>query len=156
MNERVCKRCGRETWSSRSPYCREHRPPPEVRALWATKGREARGYGAAHKALRLRYLRAIESGEVVLCPRCRRRILPGTPFDLDHTPDRSSYLGPSHRRCNRVAGAKNGTAVTNAGRGVGGDYVRHWSRVWEWPIPPDVYVDPETIRAYLEEEARRT
>jgi hypothetical protein len=49
MNERACKRCGRETWSSRSPYCREHRPPPEVRAKWAAKTREARGYGAAHR-----------------------------------------------------------------------------------------------------------
>ena len=24
MNERACRRCGRETWSPRSPYCREH------------------------------------------------------------------------------------------------------------------------------------
>jgi hypothetical protein len=33
-------------------------------------------------------------------------------------------------------------------------YVRRWSRVWWWPIPADVYVDPEVMRKYLEEEAR--
>ena len=30
---------------------------------------------------------------------------------------------------------------------VGTGYVRVWSRVWEWPIPPDVYVAPEVVRA---------
>ena len=24
-----------------------------------------------------------------------------------------------------------------------------------WPIPPDTYIDPEVVRKYLEEEARR-
>jgi hypothetical protein len=112
-------------------YGREHRPPPEVRALWEKKSRDGRGYGAAHKAFRLRYLRAIESGNVVLCARCSRRILPGTPFDLDHTPDRSSYLGPSHRTCNRRQGGRNGAAVTRSRRAVaaaaGPTHV--WSRV---------------------------
>jgi hypothetical protein len=151
MNERACKRCGRLTWSSRSPYCREHRPPPEVRAKWAAKSREARGYGAAHKALRETYRRAIEDGTVVLCARCRRRILPGTPFDLGHTEDRTGWTGPEHAGCNRVAGARNGAAVTHRH----GECLRSWSRVWEWPIPPDVYVDPGVVREYLEEEARR-
>jgi hypothetical protein len=32
---------------------------------------------------------------------------------------------------------------------------RNWPRVWFWPIPHDVYVDPETVRKYLEEEAER-
>jgi hypothetical protein len=126
-----------------------------VRALWEKKSRDARGYGAAHKALRLRYLRAIESGQVVLCARCSRRILPGAPFDLDHTPDRSSHLGPSHRRCNRQAGARNGAAVTNSRRAAAVAEPTHvWSRVWEWPIPAGVYVAPEVVRAYLEEEVR--
>jgi len=34
-------------------------------------------------------------------------------------------------------------------------YVRSWSRVWFWPIPPDTYVDPEVVREYVEEEAER-
>ena len=160
MNERVCKRCGRETWSPRSPYCREHRPPPEVRATWATKTRDARGYGTTHKRLRERYRLVIDGGAVVLCARCRRRILVGEPWDLGHTADRMGWTGPEHRRCNRVAGARNGAAVTNTRRklqdaSAGTGYARVWSRVWEWPIPPDTYVDPDVVRAYVEEEARR-
>jgi hypothetical protein len=154
VNERACKRCGRQTWSPRSPYCRDHRPPPELRARWATKPREARGYGAAHRTLRAQVARVVEAGQAV-CARCGRPILPSEPFDLDHGPDRSSYLGPSHRRCNRRAGARNGTAVTNQSRRGRSGYVRVWSRVWSWPIPPDTYVDPEVVREYLEQEARR-
>jgi hypothetical protein len=33
--------------------------------------------------------------------------------------------------------------------------MRSWSRVWEWHIPPDTYVDPEVVLNHLEEEARR-
>jgi hypothetical protein len=157
MNERACKRCGQLTWSSRSPYCLEHRPPPEVRARWAAKTRERRGYGAIHKHLRERYRLLIGEGSVVLCARCRKRLLPGEPFDLGHVDrDRTRYAGPEHRRCNRVAGAKSGAAVTNARRrACEPEYVRSWSRVWSWPIPLDVYVDPEIVRAYLEEGATR-
>ena len=68
VNEQVCRRCGRETWSPRSPYCREHRPPPEVRAKWAAKTREARGYGLVHKRLRERYRLLVYGGSVVLAP----------------------------------------------------------------------------------------
>jgi hypothetical protein len=78
----------------------------------------------------------------------------GGAVDLDHGPDRSTYLGPAHRRCNRVAGARNGAAGPVRDRRRAG-YVGSWSRVWEWPIPSDVYVAPEVVRAYLEEEARR-
>ena len=35
------------------------------------------------------------------------------------------------------------------------EYVRSWSRVWFWPVPPDTYVDPAVVRVYLAEEARR-
>jgi hypothetical protein len=59
-----------------------------------------RGYGTAHQRERKRWAREVEKG-VVACARCGRPIAPGTPWDLDHLPDRSGYLGPSHRRCNR-------------------------------------------------------
>jgi hypothetical protein len=56
--------------------------------------------------------------------------------------------------CNRVTDARNGAAVTNRVRRGGGEYVGSWSRVWEWPTAPDVYVDPEVLRAYFQEAKR--
>jgi hypothetical protein len=137
-----------------SPYCRAHRPPPEERARWATKTREARGYGSRHITLRKQAVRLVESGQAV-CVRCGLPIAPGTPFDLDHDETRTGYLGVSHRTCNRRAGGRK-AAVTNARRRAEAEprYVRHWSRVWSWPIPPDTYVDPEVVREYLQDEAR--
>jgi hypothetical protein len=90
----------------------EHRPPPEVRARWAKQSRSRRGYGGAHKAIREQYRKAIDANQVVLCARCRRRILPGQKFHLDHSADRRSYLGVSHARCNLVAAGKAGWAAT--------------------------------------------
>ena len=42
------------------------------------------------------------------CPRCGLPMLPGQALDLDHTDDRAGYLGMSHARCNRQAGARLG------------------------------------------------
>ncbi len=100
------------------------------------KTREARGHGAAHKALRERVRVLIDSGSVVLCARCRRRTLAGEPWDLDHGPDRSSYLGPSHRRCNRLAGARKGAAVTHARHATQPAPMRRRSQNWNAPDPP--------------------
>jgi hypothetical protein len=101
------------------------------------------------------YARLVESGQAV-CARCDESIMPGSSWDLGHTPDRTGWTGPEHSRCNRIAGAKTGAAVTNARRRASEPkYVRVWSRVWSWPIPPDTYVDPRVVREYLEEEARR-
>jgi hypothetical protein len=49
-----------------------------------------------------------------LCVRCGLPILPGQPVDLDHTDDRAAYLGWSHSRCNRAAGARLGNARRRA------------------------------------------
>jgi hypothetical protein len=60
-----------------------------------------RGYGSKHKALRKRWASAVERGGVS-CARCGRQITPGTPWDLRHDDhDRTIYVGPEHRRCNR-------------------------------------------------------
>jgi hypothetical protein len=80
---------------------------------------------AAHKRLRERFRLLIDSGALVLCARCRRRILPADPWDLGHVDgDRNRYAGPEHRACNRRAGAKIGAAITNQ--------TRHprWPREW--------------------------
>lgn len=61
----------------------------------------ARGYGPEHKRLRRRWAREVAQG-LVNCARCGGFIYPGEPWDLDHTPERSGYLGPSHRACNRA------------------------------------------------------
>ena len=73
----------------------------------------ARGYGAEHRRLRARYQRVIDAGvESVWCVRCGLQILPKQPFDLDHDDfDRSLYLGPAHRHCNRSAAAVKGNKL---------------------------------------------
>ncbi len=67
-----------------------------------------RGYGAAHKAERIRWAKLIASGAAPPCARCGRPILPNETFHLDHSdaPDAHRlgiYLGPSHPACNNRA-----------------------------------------------------
>jgi putative intracellular protease/amidase len=47
----------------------------------------------------------VERGQVD-CARCDLLILPGGAWALDHTDDRTGYLGPSHEACNTSAGGK--------------------------------------------------
>lgn len=70
-----------------------------------TNSRQARGYGTAHVNERKRWAPIVARGEAC-CSRCGRPIAPGALWDLDHTPDRTAYLGPSHQHCNRRAGGK--------------------------------------------------
>lgn len=66
-----------------------------------------RGYGYPHQRRRKREARRVERGEVFCAaPRCKhprgRWIAPGEPWDEGHSPfDRTEYLGPMHRGCNR-------------------------------------------------------
>lgn len=65
----------------------------------------ARGYGSAHRRLRVQIARVVASG-FARCARCGDPIVPGSLWDLDHDDrDRSAYLGPSHRACNRATKA---------------------------------------------------
>lgn len=62
-----------------------------------------RGYNRRHKRLRQAWQVIIEiSG--VNCVRCGEPISPDQSWHLDHTEDRTGYLGPSHSRCNLKAG----------------------------------------------------
>lgn len=63
-----------------------------------------RGYGPAHRRLRARIARTLEGRP---CAReCGHIFRHGEPFDLDHTDDRSGYLGPSCPSCNRSAAGR--------------------------------------------------
>ena len=74
-------------------------------------GTTARGYGADHKRARAQYARLVNAGQAT-CSRCAKPITPGAPWDLDHSDDRTGYLGPAHQACNRAAG----TAKANRNR----------------------------------------
>ncbi|TFI01667.1 hypothetical protein E4A49_01100 [Micrococcus lylae] len=73
----------------------------------------SRGYGASHQRMREKYKPLVESGQA-LCARCQEPIAPGALWELDHSDDRSEYIGPSHRTCNRRAGQAKATAARMA------------------------------------------
>jgi len=64
----------------------------------------ARGYTRDHMKRRALWAVRVEAGEVC-CARCGGWIRPGSDWHLDHSDDRTQYLGPSHRRCNLRAAA---------------------------------------------------
>jgi hypothetical protein len=57
-------------------------------------------YDVCHKRIRERLIPVVASGGAV-CALCSERIEAGSAWDLAHTDDRRSWLGPSHARCNR-------------------------------------------------------
>lgn len=67
--------------------------------------RQQRGYGRDHERERERWEQRILNG-VVSCARCDTPIRPGDRWDLDHTEDRTGYLGASCMTCNRAAGGR--------------------------------------------------
>jgi hypothetical protein len=76
----------------------------------------ARGYGAEHKQARKQAAAAHHPSDP--CSRCGRPLGPMGPWlHLDHTADRTSYLGFSHGvPCNVTAGARAGRARQNVTR----------------------------------------
>lgn len=80
--------------------------PTHAREADKARGsREARGYDAAHRNLRQALALQVATG-TVRCARCHEYIKPGTAWHLDHTDDRSGYLGASCARCNLSAAGK--------------------------------------------------
>lgn len=91
---KVCAEPGCPTLTDRT-RCAEH-----TKARDRARGtRQARGYGAAHDRLRAAWARKVATGRVD-CARCHKRISPLEEWHLDHTDDRTGYLGPSHAACN--------------------------------------------------------
>jgi hypothetical protein len=72
-----------------------------------TPTRTELGYGVLHQRRRAREAKRVAAGEAFCtAPTCKhprdRWIAPDEPWDLGHHPfDRSRYLGPMHRACNR-------------------------------------------------------
>ncbi len=92
-------------WTGTTTQRRAYRPRTLARTA-------ARGYGGAHARLRRQWELVVDAG-AAFChqPVCleerdgrTRRIIPGTPWDLGHTPDRTGWTGPEHRRCSRADG----------------------------------------------------
>jgi hypothetical protein len=77
-----------------------------------------RGYGAGHQQQRAALKPAVDAGRAmcaeIICLEQSRRIEPGTPWDLAHTPERDSYRGPAHARCNQNEAARRGGATSGA------------------------------------------
>jgi hypothetical protein len=61
-----------------------------------------RGYGTEHQKLRAAWAPRVAAGRAH-CARCGQPIKPTDAWDLDHRDDRSGYLGPAHRHCNRAS-----------------------------------------------------
>lgn len=82
------------------------RCPTHAQAHERARGsRQTRGYNADHDRERARWAPLVRTG-TINCARCGQPIKPAAPWDLDHSDDRQSYLGPAHARCNRQAGGQ--------------------------------------------------
>lgn len=65
----------------------------------------ARGYGGSHQKERARWAVILRQRGQLSCARgCGRVIVPGDRWHLDHSDDRTHYIGPSCVRCNTSAG----------------------------------------------------
>lgn len=73
-----------------------------------------RGYGEAHRRLRLQLAPIVESGRAQ-CWRCGEAIGPREEWDLGHDDhDRTRYRGPEHVACNRATRSRQDPAPRRA------------------------------------------
>ena len=88
-------------------YCAAHNAEYEVKRGTP----QQRGYDATHRRLRARVSVTVQTGNA-RCVRCGQTITPGTAWHLDHTDDRTGYLGAAHATCNTSAGGKKAHPTT--------------------------------------------
>lgn len=74
-----------------------------------------RGLGSLHQSLRRSWATIVRRG-LAKCSRCGDPIAADGLWDLDHTEDRSGWLGAAHRSCNRRAGALKANSPRRASR----------------------------------------
>jgi hypothetical protein len=88
------------------------------------------GWGHSHQQARKALAPFVESGRA-RCSRCGLPIMPGTPWHLDHSDDRRSYLGAAHALCNTQAGGRKGNAMRRRTRLTPTDMAVEWARQHE-------------------------
>lgn len=112
--------CSQRCWQTKSgitpPAKRPRRKRPNPKASTT-----ARGYGAPHQIERRRWARLLAQAGSMPCARrssrhCIQTIRPGDDWHLDHSDDRSRYLGPSCVPCNTSAGVRKANANRRAMR----------------------------------------
>ena len=84
------------------------------RARRSSRATESGTNTGPHKTLRKRLLAQLAARPGAPCPRCGQPMHTAQRLDLDHTDDRSGYLGLSHEACNRRAGQAKTTAILRA------------------------------------------
>ena len=72
----------------------------------ARGSRQQRGYDAEHDRLRRVWAKRIASAPVTCARGCGTTLTTGDDWHLDHTDDRTAYLGPSCAPCNLAAGGR--------------------------------------------------
>jgi hypothetical protein len=77
-----------------------------------------RGYGGDHQRERRRWKVVVERGDGPACTRCGFPVLAHQAWHLDHSEDRTEWLGVAHRLCNLRAGGRKAHRVGRAVRRV--------------------------------------
>ena len=98
--KRICGKTGCPHPAS-GRYCKTHNAEYEAKRGTKTQ----RGYGKDFQAERRAWIPKVLTGNVT-CARCNQPIRPDAQWALDHSDDRLTLLGPSHKRCNDSAGGK--------------------------------------------------
>jgi hypothetical protein len=111
----TCEVCGRNFSQIRGRpaktclRCRRGGSYRPSAAKWPN-GEPVSHYGGEFRKARQRWQLVVEAGKATcaqpVCLREDRRIRPDEAWDLAHSEDRESILGPAHVQCNRSAGVR--------------------------------------------------